>query len=346
MSVWQIVHPTNARFFLATGAVFSDYTAEAASEATDDIKLGAEAGDPPATGDYFAIGWSSPFDSATITVSVAFVGTSGLLWQYWDGSAWTALPDLVDGTSGLTAVGTFVVGWTVPSDWAQNSVDGVAAYHIRLLWSPWTSTTTAARGTIISVQGLTTDPVYGDNPLDPTEMWNETFRPPLVLDPEWLVWRDIWTAAQDEILASQWLTRWRRSVPTAVGVQLETRGAELNYPQPDGWTTERYQAVLTALLAASWTQSQSDVVYNLATALLDDGQSFTFVEEFPSSARFTFLNTSADDAAAYISALDRARPKGSNYVLVAHPGGLGPDPFTIDTSTIDGPDTLADLFML
>lgn len=342
--IWSSVHPTNARFFLVSGATFFDYTADAADGDIDDVIFGALALDPPSTGDYFAIGWTDPFEATTLTITTAFDGVSGFIWQYWDGATWTALADVVDGTSGFTNLGAGVVSWTVPEDWEPNSVDGVAAYHVRVLWSPWTSTVTPPSGSLISVQGLATDPVYGNNPLDPGQMWDSTFRPILVLDPEWVIWRNVWEKLALEILESQWLTRWRRAITTAKGAQLDERELEIGYLCPDGWIDERCQAVLSAIFAASYVIPTTETVYNLATALLDDGQSFTFEEEFPCSARFTYLNTPEDDAVSYFSALDRARARGCQYFLVAHPGGLGPDPFEIDTSTIDGPDTLADLY--
>ena len=188
-----------------------------------------------------------------------------------------------------------------------------------------------------------TDPIYGDHPLDPGEMWDATFPPPLVLDPEWVALRSVWVSAIADVLESQWLTRWRGSVSTAEGIQLDTRGAEIVYPRPDGWTDARYQAVVSAMTPASFARQTSTVAYNLATALLDGAQTMTFTEQYPCSATFTFLETDADDATAYNYALDRARPRGCQFQLVAHPGG-GLDPFTIGTSEIGGPDTLAALF--
>lgn len=342
MTVWQNVHPTNAQFFRNTGALFFNYTAAAASDTPNDIFFGSVPG-TASTGDYFAIGWTAPFEAATLTVSTLFVGVSGFIWQYWNGSSWTALADVVDGTAGFTILGAVDVTWTVPDDWEQNEVNGTIAYHVRVLWSPWTSTTTAPRGSLVSVQGLTSDPVYGDNPIDPLELWNATFRPPLIPDPYWTARRNVVTQMVRELLEAQWLTLWRRSIVTAVGAQLEARGDELAYPQPVGWTDDRWRAVLIALLPASLARMSPEVVYDLATALLDTGQTFTALEEFPCSARFTYYETDQDDAIAYITALDRARPRGCQYYLVSHPGG-GADPFTIDTSQIDGPDTLGDMW--
>ena len=190
-----------------------------------------------------------------------------------------------------------------------------------------------------------TDPIYGDNPFDAAEAWNATFRPPMVLDPTWQAWRNVFVAAMADVLESSWLTRWRRSLVTAEGEQLRIRGEELSYLRPAGWTDDRYQAVLSAIFSAALTQPTTATVFALAEALADVGQSWTIEEHWPCSATFYYLETDADDAVSYLSALDRARPRGCEYRLVAHPGG-GLSPFGLDSSTLDGPDTLAELFML
>lgn len=187
------------------------------------------------------------------------------------------------------------------------------------------------------------DPIYGTNPIDPGDLWDQTFRPPLVLDPEWVSWRNVMGFAFGEVAESQWLSRWRRPVSTAEGAQLDARGDELVYPRPDGWSDDRYRPVLMAIEGASFSIQTTAVVFALADALLDGVQTMTFTEQYPCSATFVFLETSADDSVAYFSALDRARPRGCQFFLIAHPGGGGA-PFMIGTSTIDGPDTLADLF--
>lgn len=341
--LWDTAHPINAQFFRLSTVQFFNYTAAAATETPNDIFFGSIALGPPSTGDYFAIGAPYTFSSTDLTISTIFDGVSGFIWQYWNGSAWTALSGVVDGTVGFTVLGLVTVSWDVPSDWVQNTVNGTIAYHVRVLWSPWTSTVTPPRGSLITVFGTVTDPIYGDNPIDPGEQWDTAFRYPLQPDPIYTAIRNVWVGALLEALESQWLTRWRRAVTTAVGAQLDVWGDQLDYIQPAGWTDDRYQAVLTALFPASFARLTPEVVFGLATALLDVGQSFTAVEEWPCAARFTYQETDADDAKAYISALDRARPRGSEYVLVAHPGG-GDDPFIVGTSQVAGPDTLAALF--
>jgi hypothetical protein len=188
-----------------------------------------------------------------------------------------------------------------------------------------------------------TDPIYGDNPIDPTQLWNETFRPPLLGVMPFVAVRDVFGQMMSDLLESLWLTRWRRAVLTAEGYQLTERGEELAFLQPDGWTEDRYRDVLVALLPATFGRLTPQVVGNVATALLDVGQTFTMEEYAACSAEFVYYATSADDGQSYFSVLNgRARPKGCQYRLIAH-DGVGA-PFTVDTSTIDGPDTLAELF--
>jgi len=86
-----------------------------------------------AIGDWFAIGFSAPFGVAQIDSTGATQGSIGVIvWEYWNGSAWTALSDVTDDTNSFKAVtGAYTVSWTVPNDWAQNTVNAVAAYYVR-----------------------------------------------------------------------------------------------------------------------------------------------------------------------------------------------------------------------
>lgn len=338
MSVWSSTHPTNARFFRVVGAAFFDYTAEAADDTPNDIFFGSQAS--PSTGDYFAIGWSEPFINAVLTVSTAYDGVSGFVWEYWNGGGWTPLVGVVDGTAGFTFVGAGTVSWELPEDWAQNTVDGVLAYHVRALWSPWTSTVTAPRGTIISITGVETDPVYGSNPLDPETRWEETILPPMSGDPEWTAIRNVTAEVQEEANASQWLTRWRRSIMTAVGYQLDQRGQELGYIRPAGWDDVYYQGVLVALIPGIFGRATPPVVTALCDALAVAPQSYEIEEPSPLTGLFSWYDTSEDQALSISAALERIRPPGIQYILVYSPVPAG-DTFLLDSSLLDGPDGLA-----
>jgi hypothetical protein len=62
---------------------------------------------------------------------------------YLRSSAWTALPGIVDGTGALkNAAGGYTVTWTgPPTDWAQATINGVAAYYVRARISAGSYTT-------------------------------------------------------------------------------------------------------------------------------------------------------------------------------------------------------------
>jgi len=192
-----------------------------------------------------------------------------------------------------------------------------------------------------------TDPVYGDHPFDPEEAWNESLLGVLAKDPEWKAWRNVLATMVRELLESQWLGMWRRDIMTAEGKQLADLGEEFLYPLPDGWDVERYREVLGAIMAASLSYPTCPVVANLARALVDEDQSqvLGYREDLPLAARFTYLETDENDAIAYTAALERVRPPGTRFGVVAHPGGGGA-PFIIGTSIIGGTDTLGELFEL
>jgi len=74
-----------------------------------------------------------------ISATVATYGADSITWQYWNGSAWTALTIKYDGTS--TAAGKIAgerpfmrdgyILFDKPSDWAATTVDTQSAYWIR-----------------------------------------------------------------------------------------------------------------------------------------------------------------------------------------------------------------------
>lgn len=92
--------------------------------------------DPPAADDalYFVsrgtVGASGPFSSIVFNVTTAAADLT-LIFEYWDGSAWTAL-DVDDNTSGLTVTGKGGVYWEQPDDWAETTVNTHLGWHVRL----------------------------------------------------------------------------------------------------------------------------------------------------------------------------------------------------------------------
>jgi len=114
----------------ANTAVYTDETADINNDTANDVVL------PPiqttTSGDAIYIGRDSQFWKIEIDVGTAGVYADiTLAWEYWNGTAWTALPDLSDGTAGFTVSGKNDVTFSVPTDWAQNAVNGVTKYWIR-----------------------------------------------------------------------------------------------------------------------------------------------------------------------------------------------------------------------
>jgi hypothetical protein len=73
---------------------------------------------------------TGPFSSLVFDLSSPFVGWTTVAWEYWDGSAWSALT-VADGTLSLLQTGVNSVHWVPPSDWATTAVDGVTGYWVR-----------------------------------------------------------------------------------------------------------------------------------------------------------------------------------------------------------------------
>jgi hypothetical protein len=104
-----------------------------------------------ALNDYCAIGFATTFAAIGITLTTLGVGGT-LAWEYWNGSAWTALTT-TDSTSGLTATGT--VTFTPPGSWASTTLNGTAAFYIRARVTVHFGTVPiASRGYILSTKGL------------------------------------------------------------------------------------------------------------------------------------------------------------------------------------------------
>jgi hypothetical protein len=120
--VWQVDEST-------TPDTFVEFTDEAASAATGDVNPFPAT---EATNDYFCIGADSKFESLSIDVGTA--GTTGVVaWEYWTGSAWTALSGVTDNTNSFKNSGVNTVIWTDDTDdWDSTSLnDERPLYYVR-----------------------------------------------------------------------------------------------------------------------------------------------------------------------------------------------------------------------
>lgn len=152
------------------GAVFTTETTEANNATPDDMTLLPAA--PVQDDDAYYIGSDYTFDKITITISTAGAGTWTITWKYWNGSAWTALSGVTDGTTSFTTAGTKDVTFTLPSDWAQTAVNAITKYWVKADLTAYTSITTqplgqqawaVGRTIVIDGAALTADAYIGDS---------------------------------------------------------------------------------------------------------------------------------------------------------------------------------------
>jgi len=127
------------------GGVQTDETVEANNDTANDMTLLPAV---PAVDDAYYFGKSSLWDWLELRMGTAGVGTWDIIWEYWNGSSWTLLSGVIDGTIGFRVAGTRLVSFTIPPDWAQTMVGGIAGlYWIRARVSAYTSIVTQPKGT-------------------------------------------------------------------------------------------------------------------------------------------------------------------------------------------------------
>jgi len=120
-----------------SGATFVDDTADAASAAAGDVAVGP---DPFDTSDALYIGHGTIFSAVVTKVGTAGAGdatAAETAWEYWNGSAWAALTEVLDTSVEFTAgTATYVTSFLPPSDWAATTVDGGSSlFFVRFISS-------------------------------------------------------------------------------------------------------------------------------------------------------------------------------------------------------------------
>jgi len=135
--------PTRVQVFLE--GVLSDITSSAVSAAVFDSDGASTFSDKtavvnsPASGDFqtppgaieldaFYFGLVVPFGAVRINMDVAATG-GAVVWEYWDGTAWSALAGIVDGTNNLNVSGLSTVTFTIPSDWVATTINGQGVFY-------------------------------------------------------------------------------------------------------------------------------------------------------------------------------------------------------------------------
>lgn len=127
------------------GVQMDETTAANNTTANDMILLPAV----PAVNDAYYFGFTvNTIDTVRLNIGTAGAGTWTLTWEYWNGSTWTALSNVSDGTTGFTAAsGEHDLNFDRPTNWGSTTVKSILAYWIRARVSAYTSVTTQPKGT-------------------------------------------------------------------------------------------------------------------------------------------------------------------------------------------------------
>ena len=131
------------------GGVFTDETADANVVAGTVVLIPAT----PVVNDAFYIGFDYRFEAVVIDVATAGAGNV-VAWEYWDGSAWAALDDVDDESVSFTEVaGSYEVVWTLPSDWAKNTINTQGPFYYVRARVTTAGSTTAVGNTVDIASG-------------------------------------------------------------------------------------------------------------------------------------------------------------------------------------------------
>lgn len=134
-SIWFLDRQSDtfsrARVYDSSAGTYTDEDEDAEDPETSFYPLNAV----PASNDALYLGLGYKFTGIWTVLKTAGVDASTTLaitWEYYNGSAWTALSNVTAGTTGadeFTASGQ--VYWDYPSDWEETTVDGTETYWVR-----------------------------------------------------------------------------------------------------------------------------------------------------------------------------------------------------------------------
>lgn len=122
-----------AQFTTDGGSTYTDNSANVIDNTTGVMTLNSL--DTVANGDWIVLGGPTPFMGVALDYTNLNSNDATLSVEYWNGSAWVAVSNLLDGTiasSTKTAGADGQVTWSMPTDWAASTINGIAAYYVRL----------------------------------------------------------------------------------------------------------------------------------------------------------------------------------------------------------------------
>ena len=126
-----------------------DFTADANDAGANDVTLFQS---PVTANNEFHFIADTPFRVLTINVGTAGVistTTLSLAWEYYNGTAWLAVPNLSDSTANFTKTGIRTVTWDMPVDMGIKSTSGIHGYTVRARATVGATFTTAPLATQI-----------------------------------------------------------------------------------------------------------------------------------------------------------------------------------------------------
>lgn len=103
------------------GGALTDETTEANSFTTDDMNILPAS---PLANDQYNFGSIEQFDKLKIDITDANGTGSVITWQYFNGTIFTDLSGVVDGTNNFENTGRNTVSWTLPGDWETTTING------------------------------------------------------------------------------------------------------------------------------------------------------------------------------------------------------------------------------
>jgi len=125
--------------FMFDGTVFTDHSVEADTLGGVEFTINTDADD------FLYLGKKTQWSSFDLDITIASVGYTGVVWEFWNGSAWTAVT-VTGGTSNDFAQDDTLT-FTAPATWAKNTVNAVNQFWLRF-------SQTAAAPTAATVESI------------------------------------------------------------------------------------------------------------------------------------------------------------------------------------------------
>lgn len=104
------------------GGAFVDETTEANEATADDMTLFPAV--PAAGVDRYNIGAENKFGRVDLNVSTVGTGTYTVVFEYFNGTIFTPLAGVVDGTTDFKTGGLNSITFTIPADWEATTING------------------------------------------------------------------------------------------------------------------------------------------------------------------------------------------------------------------------------